>query len=54
LDLALMSRPFPPPWPVEETVASYIVRDANGQEGANGNVILSRFHVVAVGSHVDT
>ena len=24
-------RRFPPPWTVEETNASYIVRDANGQ-----------------------
>jgi hypothetical protein len=24
-------RRFPPPWPVEETDACFIVRDANGQ-----------------------
>jgi hypothetical protein len=27
----IIGRRFPPPWPVEETVACFIVRDANGQ-----------------------
>ena len=27
----MSSRRFPPPWPVEETDACFIIRDANGQ-----------------------
>jgi hypothetical protein len=31
LDLALMSRNFPPPWSVEEVDSCFVVKDANGQ-----------------------
>jgi hypothetical protein len=30
-DLALMSRRFPRPWPVEEMDSCFVVKDANGQ-----------------------
>ena len=34
----MTTRRFPPPWPVEETDACYIVRDANGQALAYGAI----------------